>query len=102
MTVDDNGRLSFFDGREYAIMVGIKKAHNLMQGFSAMVVSEHFYMAGGVAISQIRSELHFRMFRVFDTDKASNETDDDDVPVGGGRTSGSGKLLNRHFLRRSP
>ncbi len=78
-------------------MVGIEEAHDLMKSFSAMVVPEYFCVDSGVTVAKICGELNFGVLRVIDTDKASDKSNDDHVPVGGGNY-GRGDFMKRHLL----
>jgi hypothetical protein len=104
VAVDDDGSLLSLDGREDAIVVGLDETQDVMDGLSPMVVSEYFYMDGGVTVAKIGGELYFGMLGVFDTDKASNKADDDHVSIGGGSCGGGGfperQLLPMHGAGR--
>ncbi|MGC1361349.1 MAG: hypothetical protein WA419_22800 [Silvibacterium sp.] len=81
--VDDNCCSLFLDGREDAVVIGIEEAHDLMEGPSPMVISEYFSMDGGVPVAKICGKLHFGVFCVIPTNKASNKPNNDHVPGGG-------------------
>lgn len=102
--VDDDGSLLSLGGREDAILIGIDEVHDVVKGLSAVVVSEYFYMDGGVTVAKICGELDFGMLCVFDTDKASDKPDDDYVSISGGSRGGGdfpgGQLLPMHGAGR--
>src|ERR1700730_13354234 len=81
--VEDHRGSLFLNGRQNAIVVGIKETDNLMKGLSPMMVSIHFRMDSGVTVAKICGKLHFGVLCVVTADKASDKPNNDHVPHGG-------------------